>query len=61
LSLNALRWIVIAVCALGIAGMIVSAVADSTGGALTFGLLSAGAVVVLIAVTAVNQKNPPDA
>jgi multisubunit Na+/H+ antiporter MnhB subunit len=61
MSIGALRGIVIAVCVLGIAGMIVSAIADSTGGALTSGLVSAGAVVVLIAVTAVNQKNPPGA
>ena len=59
MSINALRVIVIVVCGLGIAGMIVASIADSTGAALTFGLLTATAVIVLIAVTAVHQKNPP--
>jgi hypothetical protein len=61
MSLGVLRGIVIGVCALGIAGMIISAIADSTGGALTFGLIAAVAAVVLIAVSAVTQKNPPGA
>jgi hypothetical protein len=50
------RWIrrgVLAICVLGIAGMIVSSIAGSTGGAVTSGLVTAVAVVVLILVTAV--------
>src|SRR5262249_11055623 len=45
------RWIrrgVLAICILGIAGMIVSSIAGSTGGAVTSGLITAVAVVVLI-------------
>jgi hypothetical protein len=61
MTIGALRVIVVVVCGLGIAGMIVSSIADSTGAALTFGLVTATAVIVLIAVTAVNQKNPPGA
>lgn len=45
---------VIAVCLTGIAGMIVTSIADSTGGALTFGLITAAAVLGLILVTAVT-------
>jgi hypothetical protein len=49
------RWIrrlVLVVCVLGIAGMIVSSIAGSTGGAVTCGLVTAVAIVVLILVTA---------
>jgi hypothetical protein len=55
------RWvrrIVLVVFAGGIAGMIVSSIADSTGGALTFGLLTAGAALGLILVASVA---PPSA
>ena len=48
------RRLAVVVCVAGIAGMIATSVADSAGGALTFGLLTAGAVVVLILVTAVT-------
>ena len=41
-----------AVCAGGIAGMIVSSIADNNGAALTFGVITAVAVLVLVAVTA---------
>jgi hypothetical protein len=44
---------VLAICVLGVAGMIVSSIAGSTGGAVTSGLITAVAVVVLILVTAV--------
>jgi hypothetical protein len=40
------------VCALAIAGMIVSSILESTGAAITFGLVAAVAVVCLILVTA---------
>jgi hypothetical protein len=55
------RWvrrIVLVVFVGGIAGMIVSSIADSTGGALTFGLLTAAAALGLILVAAVA---PPGA
>jgi hypothetical protein len=42
--------------------MIVSSVNDRTGAAVTFGLISAGAVLALIAATAVvTGRIPPDA
>lgn len=44
-----------AVCVLGIAGMIVSSVNDNTGAALTFGLLTSVAVVCLVVATAVTR------
>jgi hypothetical protein len=53
-SPSTVRRVVIAVCVTGIAGMIVTSIADSTGGALTFGLVTAAAVLGLILVTAVT-------
>ncbi|HUP87090.1 MAG TPA: hypothetical protein VM143_15665 [Acidimicrobiales bacterium] len=44
----------IAVCVAGIAGMIVSSIADNDGAALTAGLVSAVAVLCLIVTTAVT-------
>lgn len=44
----------VAVCLLGIPGMIVTSIADSTGGALAFGLMTAAAVCGLILVTSVT-------
>jgi multisubunit Na+/H+ antiporter MnhB subunit len=49
------RRCLIAVCAAGIAGMIVTSIADSPGGALTFGLLTAVAALGMILVTAVTN------
>ena len=48
------RWIVIGVCGAGIAGMIVGSVADNNAVALTFGLVTAAAVLCLIVATAVS-------
>ena len=56
MSPRAVRLAVVVVCAAGIAGMIVSSIADSTNGALTFGLLTAAAAVSLILVTAVTAR-----
>jgi hypothetical protein len=56
LSLRAVRVLVIAVCVSGIAGMIVSSIAENNGAALTFGVLTAVAVLVLIAVTAAGPR-----
>lgn len=53
------RRLLVAVCLLGIPGMIVTSVADSTGGALAFGLATAVAVLGLILLTAVTA--PPAA
>ena len=51
---RALRRIVVGVCAVGIGGMIASSVAASTGGVLTFGLVTATAVLCLMVATAVS-------
>jgi hypothetical protein len=48
------RRLLVAVCLLGIPGMIATSIADSTGGALTFGLMTAAAVCGLILVTSVT-------
>ena len=56
MSPGAVRRIVIAVCVAGIAGMIVSSIADNNGAALTAGLVTAVAVLCLIVATAVTGK-----
>jgi hypothetical protein len=56
LNLPAVRWLVVAVCVTGIGGMIGSSVADNSGAALTFGVVTAVAVLVLIAVTAAGPR-----
>lgn len=53
MSPRAVRRVVVTVCVVGIAGMIVGSVTDDNGVALTFGLLTAGAVACLIVATAV--------
>ncbi len=50
------RRLVVAVCVLGIAGMIVSSIAEATGAALTFGLVTAVAVLCSIVATAVSGR-----
>lgn len=54
----------IALCGLGVAGMIVASIADDTGVALTFGLITAAAVACLMVATAVagpgGRALPPD-
>src|SRR5687768_4818176 len=52
MSPKVVRALVLAVFVGGIAGMIVSSIADSNGWALAFGLLTAGAALCLITVTA---------
>jgi multisubunit Na+/H+ antiporter MnhB subunit len=54
-SAVAIRRVLVAVCLGGIAGMIVTSIADSPGGALTFGLLTAAAALGMILVTAVTN------
>ena len=44
----------LAVCVAGIAGMIVSSIADNTNAAMTFGLVTAVAVLCLMVATAVT-------
>jgi hypothetical protein len=55
---RAVRGLAAGVCIAGIAGMIVSAVAASTGAALTFGLVTATAVLCSIVATAVTGPRP---
>lgn len=55
MTTRAVRRVVVAVCVLGVAGMIVASVADNTGAALTLGLLTTAAVVCLVVATAVSR------
>jgi hypothetical protein len=55
---RAIRITVIAVCVGGIAGMIVTSALDHNGAAITFGLITAVAVLCQMAVTtAINEAN----
>jgi len=56
---RAVRRIVLLVCAGGIAGMIVSSIADNNGAAMTAGLMTAVAVLCLIVTTAVTTPTGP--
>jgi hypothetical protein len=62
-SISAVRWVSLGVFVLvGIPGMIVSSVNDRTGAAVTFGLVTVGAVLALLAATAVvTGRIPPEA
>ena len=51
---RSVRRLVLAVCVGGIAGMIVSSIADNTGAAMTFGLITAVAVLCLMVATSVT-------
>ncbi|MCB1259935.1 MAG: hypothetical protein R2699_09710 [Acidimicrobiales bacterium] len=53
MSPRTVRFAVIGVCVVGIAGMIVGSIRDSNGMAVTFGLATAVAVLFLIVLTAV--------
>jgi hypothetical protein len=55
MSEGAIRRSLVAVCLAGIAGMIVTSIAASNGGALAFGLVTAAAATGLILVTAVTN------
>ncbi len=58
---STLRWLVAVVCVVGIAGMIVFSVGDNNGGAMTFGILTAIASLVLLSVTAVLKREVGEA
>jgi len=51
-SARLVRRLLVAACVTGIAGMIITSIADSTGGALAFGLLTGGAALTLMTLTA---------
>lgn len=59
LSVRTVRRVVLGVCVVGIAGMIVSSVGANTPAALTFGLVTAVAVLCLIVATAVAGSGAP--
>jgi hypothetical protein len=59
-SPRAVRLVVVAVCASGIAGMVVGSIADDTMVTLTFGLVTAAAVACLMVATAVSGGVPVD-
>ena len=53
---RAIRLVVIAVCAGGIAGMIVTSITNHNGAAITFGLITAVAILCqMVATTVVNE------
>lgn len=54
MPVRTVRRLLVAVCVLGIPGMIVTSIADSTGGALGFGLMVSAAVCALILITSVT-------
>ena len=56
MNLRLLRLAVIAVCVVGIAGMIIGSLADNNNGAvITFGLITAVSILVLMAVAATTR------
>ena len=54
MSVRTTRRLLVAACVCGIAGMIATSIADSNGGALTFGVLTAAGALGLVLVTAVT-------
>jgi hypothetical protein len=63
MSIGGFRWVALGIFVLvGIPGMIVSSITDHTGAAVTFGLVSVGAALALLAATAVaTGRIPPEA
>ncbi len=54
MSPRTVRRVVVVVCVAGVAGMIMASIAGSNGAALTFGLITAAAVLCLMVATAVG-------
>ena len=52
---SAIRRIVAVVCVAGIAGMIASSIADNNGAAITFGVVTAVAILCSMTATAVEK------
>jgi ABC-type Na+ efflux pump permease subunit len=61
MSARLVRLLVMVVCAGGIAGMVVGSIADDNAVGLTFGLITAGAVLCLVVATAVAPAAVGDA
>jgi hypothetical protein len=60
MALSAVRYVVIGLCAVGIIGMIVaSAAGNNNGWVVTFGLLAAVSIVVLMAFSAASRNSGP--
>ena len=53
-----MRLIVVAICVAAIAGMIVTSILDHIGAAITFGLISAAAILCSMVATAVAASGP---
>jgi len=59
MPLAAVRYVVIGLCAVGIVGMIVASVAGNNNGwVVTFGLVAAVSIVVLMAFSAASRTAP---
>lgn len=58
MTAGTVRGVAVLVCVLGIGGMIASSVAGSTGGALSFGLITATAVLCSVVATSVSAPSP---
>lgn len=54
-SAGAIRRVVAVVCVAGIAGMIASSIADNNGAAITFGVVTAVAILCSMTATAVER------
>ena len=54
-SAGAIRRVVAVVCVAGIAGMIVSSIAENNGAAITFGVITAVAILCSMTATAVER------
>ncbi len=61
MSARAVRRLVLATCALGVAGMIATQIAEANDATVAIGLVTSTAVLVLLAVTAVSARRdgPP--
>lgn len=58
MSAPVIRRVVLAVCVVGIVGMIVTNIAGNSGGSMTFGLITAVAILCSIVATAVSARPP---
>lgn len=56
MSAQVIRRVVLAVCLVGIAGMIVTNIAGNNGGSITFGLITAVAILCSIVATSVSAR-----
>ena len=57
MTARTVRRVVVALCVGGVAGLIVTSIADAQGAAVTIGLVTAAAVLCLIVATAVGDTS----